>query len=328
LYPVQVYLFVKPDRIKGVAAGIYYHDPAAQRLVRLRSVEALPPGVFPPNVQPIYDGAAFALFLIGYLSAITPLYGEAARRFCYLEAGYMGQLLMSEAPRHNLGLCPVGHAGIEPIRPWFDLEETHLALHTLLGGDITDEQKADGLDDTPSVNYERVFEESLREFLARRLPAYMLPASYRLIDSLPLTRNGKIDYHSLPDTEPGAQPAAPPQTALERQVAALWQEVLGVDRVGLFDNFYEMGGHSVLLVKVQVRLQEMLGRELPLVDLFRYPTIRSLIDHLGADEDGQARPGVLSHRRESRSAGKTLAQQRRLQKQERRTGRGTGEESS
>ncbi|GAB3878297.1 hypothetical protein GCM10029964_028770 [Kibdelosporangium lantanae] len=120
----------------------------------------------------------------------------------------------------------------------------------------------------------------LRAFLTTRLPAYMVPGAFHVIDAVPLTPNGKVDRKALPDA-PGARPAssspyAPPTTATERLVADVWRDVLGVDQVGVDDSFFELGGNSLLVVVARARLLEHRDNGLSLVDMFRYPSVRAL----------------------------------------------------
>jgi amino acid adenylation domain-containing protein len=124
--------------------------------------------------------------------------------------------------------------------------------------------------------------QGLRTWLAGLLPAAMVPAAWIALEALPLTANGKLDRQALmriaaetgrkePDRE-----TAPPRTAVERELAALWCEVLGVERVGIGDNFFDLGGHSLLLPRVQAALREKFGREVPLLKLFEHPTVETL----------------------------------------------------
>ncbi|MCP4664213.1 MAG: hypothetical protein GY856_53190, partial [bacterium] len=96
--------------------------------------------------------------------------------------------------------------------------------------------------------------------------------------------NGKVNRRALPEPEAARpEPEAAfvaPASELEQTLATIWQEVLGLERVGLHDNFFDVGGHSLLLTQVRLRLREELEREVPLVDLFRHPSIRALADHL------------------------------------------------
>ncbi|HEX7243641.1 MAG TPA: amino acid adenylation domain-containing protein, partial [Longimicrobiaceae bacterium] len=121
----------------------------------------------------------------------------------------------------------------------------------------------------------------LREHLVERLPEYMVPSAFVLLDALPLTPNGKIDRAALPEPErdAGAEGAAP-RSGMESSVAAVWREALRLDHGGVEDNFFELGGHSLLVAQVQARLREVLGREVSMVDLFRFPTVAALAAHL------------------------------------------------
>jgi amino acid adenylation domain-containing protein len=128
---------------------------------------------------------------------------------------------------------------------------------------------------------------ALRRFLRERLPDFMIPSAFTFVKALPLTPNGKLDRHALARLGGHGDGAAaayiPPSTALERSLAAVWQDVLGVERVGVKDNFFELGGHSLLLVRLQSRLRRVIDHDLSIIDLFRYPTIRSLVDALSLE---------------------------------------------
>jgi natural product biosynthesis luciferase-like monooxygenase protein len=125
---------------------------------------------------------------------------------------------------------------------------------------------------------------ALREALAADLPAVMVPAVVMVLPALPMTLNGKLDRRALPlPTMSGATPRAvmPPQGDVEKLVASIWQQVLGLPEVGTTDNFFDLGGHSLLVVQVQRRLREAAGHEVSITDMFRFPTIASLAAHIG-----------------------------------------------
>jgi amino acid adenylation domain-containing protein len=140
--------------------------------------------------------------------------------------------------------------------------------------------------------------QQVREHLAGRLPRYMIPTDFVLLDSLPINRNGKVDERALPapgPTEPDPDFRAP-RTVTERWLADAWCAVLRLERVGLDDNFFDIGGHSLLLAAVQRALAER-GHDLSIVTFFEYPTIHDLARHLDdrrpvagedADESGRA----------------------------------------
>ncbi|MBV9108182.1 MAG: non-ribosomal peptide synthetase, partial [Gemmatimonadetes bacterium] len=123
---------------------------------------------------------------------------------------------------------------------------------------------------------------ALRAYLAGRLPGHMVPAAWRVMDALPLTPSGKIDRRSLPDPTPERRPDAVPRSAAERTVSRVWARVLGVDTVGADDNFFEIGGHSLLLARVRQGLRDAMGCDVAMLDLFQFPTVRTLAAHLDA----------------------------------------------
>ncbi|HST58816.1 MAG TPA: amino acid adenylation domain-containing protein [Longimicrobium sp.] len=129
--------------------------------------------------------------------------------------------------------------------------------------------------------------DALRAHLRRSVPEYMVPAAFVALESLPLNANDKLDRRALPAPAYGApRPRGlAPATPLEATLAEVWRAVLGVERVGRDDGFFELGGHSLLMVRLQARLRERLHREIPILDLFRYPTVAALAAHLAADGD-------------------------------------------
>jgi acyl-CoA synthetase (AMP-forming)/AMP-acid ligase II len=127
--------------------------------------------------------------------------------------------------------------------------------------------------------------EALQTALAESLPEVMLPQSVLVLPAFPLTPNGKVDRRALPDPLSAlvVRTQAAPQGELEKTIATIWQEVLGLQQVGATDNFFDLGGHSLLVVQVQRRLREACSREVSITDMFRLPTIKLLAAHLGND---------------------------------------------
>ncbi len=128
--------------------------------------------------------------------------------------------------------------------------------------------------------------EELRQHLQARLPGYMQPAAWIAIERLPMTPNGKLDRRQLPDPATAMlaqrkQGYIAPSTELERQVAAVWASVLQGETPGTSDNFFDIGGHSLLLLQVKNQLQLALQCDIPVVALFQYPTIAAFAAWLG-----------------------------------------------
>jgi acyl-coenzyme A synthetase/AMP-(fatty) acid ligase/acyl carrier protein len=138
---------------------------------------------------------------------------------------------------------------------------------------------------------EEISPGALRDFLRERLPDYMIPSAYVFLHKLPLTPNDKIDRKALPTPEISAQLEdhryVAPHTPTEEILAGIWAEVLGVERVGIHDNFFDLGGHSLLLVQVHRRLEEAFRRPIPIVALFQYPTLHTLEKYVAREEGEQ-----------------------------------------
>lgn len=143
----------------------------------------------------------------------------------------------------------------------------------------------------------------LRAYLRESLPEFMIPAVFVQLESLPVTANGKIDRTRLPAPPRAVSVSvAAPRTETERAIAEIWKETLGVERVGLDDNFFDLGGHSLLLAKAHTRLQSVFGAELAIIDLFRHPTISSLAAHLGHAPGRRSMVGESQSRAEKQLA--------------------------
>jgi acyl-coenzyme A synthetase/AMP-(fatty) acid ligase/acyl carrier protein len=125
--------------------------------------------------------------------------------------------------------------------------------------------------------------EEVRRAARLRLPDYMVPSAVVSIPEVPLTANGKVDRAALPApaSGDGAAGFVAPRDEMERSLAGIWRQVLRVEEVGVHDNFFDLGGHSLLLAEVQVRLEESLDRSVSMLELFRYTTIASLAERLG-----------------------------------------------
>lgn len=131
----------------------------------------------------------------------------------------------------------------------------------------------------------------LSQFLKQKLPEYMVPSAYLQLDALPLTSNGKIDRKSLLVVEKFRPELKvnylPPTTEVEQIIAAVWQEVLHLEKVGIHDNFFDIGGHSLLIAQVHSQLKELLQQDLSIIELLEHPTIDSLAKYLNEGKDAQ-----------------------------------------
>ncbi len=159
--------------------------------------------------------------------------------------------------------------------------------------------------------------EELRAFLQERVTEAMVPSFFVALESLPRTPNGKLDRRGLPAAAGGLPQRSTfvaPRNPFERQIAEIWCDVLGVERVGVDDNFFALGGHSLLMAQVHGRLREVLADELPLVKLLEHPTIASLARYLRQEEPAGAALDESRERARRQQEGRRRLQRRAVEK--------------
>ncbi len=134
----------------------------------------------------------------------------------------------------------------------------------------------------------------LRVAVGERLPAYMVPAAFVALDALPLTPNGKVDRKALPDPNWGAaaREYVAPRNRNEEVLCDIWSRVLGVERVGVDDDFFDLGGHSLIATQFIFQAREALGVEISLRMLFERPTVAGLAEAV-ADGTGEEEAGII-----------------------------------
>ena len=164
---------------------------------------------------------------------------------------------------------------------------------------------------------------AVRTFLHQKLPSHQIPSTFTFLEELPLTPNKKVNVHALPDPA-GTEPSAvgdTPESETEQNIAAVWSEVLDVAGVGAHDNFFEIGGTSLLVVQVNARLREVFNREIPIVEMFRNPTVSTLARFLeGGAED---KPSFDQAQSRAAQQANAMSRQKRLA-QARSAGRSSG----
>jgi len=159
---------------------------------------------------------------------------------------------------------------------------------------------------------------SLRNVLKQKLPNYMVPSSFVFLNHFPLTPNGKVDPLALPVPEalnPQLQTTyVAPQTELEQIIATVWQQVLHLEKVGVEDSFFDLGGHSLLMAQAQSKLREVLDREVSIIEMFKYPTISSLAKYLSEEPEEKSSLGQSQDRvKKQKDAINRQKQKQRLQ---------------
>ncbi|MEQ8997824.1 MAG: amino acid adenylation domain-containing protein [Coleofasciculus sp. B1-GNL1-01] len=147
--------------------------------------------------------------------------------------------------------------------------------------------------DTPTT-------DELRSYLKEWLPDYMVPSIFVLLEALPLLPNGKVDRHALPASE-GLRPMLTatyeaPRSEVERAIATIWRDVLHLEKVGINDNFFDLGGHSLLIIQVHSQLRERFNWNLSIIEMFQNPTIKTLVQYLSQKQKQQPFFGAMRDR--------------------------------
>ncbi|RAJ76608.1 non-ribosomal peptide synthase protein (TIGR01720 family)/amino acid adenylation domain-containing protein/thioester reductase-like protein [Chitinophaga dinghuensis] len=146
----------------------------------------------------------------------------------------------------------------------------------------------------PAGTFEK---EKIQAYLKQLLPDYMSPAVLIPLEKLPLTSNGKVNKRALPAPDQSLMPGAaymPPRNATELALTGIWQQLLKVSRIGIYDNFFELGGHSLLVTRVVSAIRRELEVEIPIRDLFTYPVVADLADHIRRLQPGTVMPAVTA----------------------------------
>jgi acyl carrier protein len=143
----------------------------------------------------------------------------------------------------------------------------------------------------PAGKEKEIDSGELKRFLSAGLPGYMVPAYFIVLEEMPLSHSGKLDRKKLPEPERVRPELAvkfvSPGTEMERMVAGIWQEVLELEGVGIHDNFFDLGGTSLTIIRVNTNLRKRFQEDIPMLDMFRYPTIQALASYLEDKETGE-----------------------------------------
>lgn len=288
LYPVQTYLYVKPDRVAGLAGGFYYYHSRQHQLIQISDhtedeseiVQQLYRGEY---LVPVFQRSAFSLFFIADMQKIEPMCGDLSAGFCAIEAGCMLQLLMTEAPTHQIGLCPISVVEERLLCQTLELDGHYQLFHSLVGGAVDPSKQTQWFQNTIPAGAEETeshhaLPDQLRQFLHTKVPHYMVPTHFVRLDGLPLTANGKVDRNALPlpDTDVAVAEMTVAENDLERIISEHVQRVLEEEQISVTGNFFDLGANSVHMVQLARQLSEHLAQKISVVDFFQYPTIRAL----------------------------------------------------
>ncbi|MDB4948134.1 MAG: amino acid adenylation protein, partial [Gemmatimonadetes bacterium] len=295
---LAVGLYAAPGAIEGLTPGGYRYALRDRQLSLVAPMEGFPADVHAPHNREVFERSGFSLLLCSAPPSGGAGEGARERDGSLLLAGGVGQMLMTAGPAMGIGLCPIGSLEFDRVRHLFGLEGDAVFLHAFVGGRIPPRARPApraGARGAASVSADAAAGpdgtiESVRQFLAAKLPEYMVPRRIVALDAFPLSSNGKVDRKALPQIEDFDTPVwTAPRTPVEERFSEIWQELLGVARVGVEDSFFALGGDSVKAIQFLARAREA-GHEIDVRHFFREPRIAPLA-RLVAPQGGDGHAG-------------------------------------
>lgn len=271
----RVYLGLKANAVDELGAGFYQYDRAAHQLSLVRLSDNIGDGLYGGDNEQTFEACSFAIYVVGASHHTQAL----------SDAGRVGQRLSAVGVKLALGMCAIGGFNQQPIEQQLGLQPGHQILHCLLGGAIHIEQTLSWMQAPQPVQSEDF--GALKQSLQEALPEYMVPSVFTTLQALPLTANGKVDRKRLPapDFEQQQETSyTPPGNAIQSALVEVWQQTLSLQKVGIHDHFFELGGSSVQLVSTRHKIKQQLNMDIDVASLFRYSTIDSLAEHLQSQQ--------------------------------------------
>ncbi len=279
---IRTYMFVKENTIEGLSAGVYSINFASNEWHYLSDAKNLP-ALFKGNM-PIYQSSHFGLILTFDTSNVSQLHNAMSY------SGYIGQNIMNKSTNLSIGTCAIGTIDTPTANEVFKLDAKEEVLHCFLGGKVSKEQILEVSKYESKVDSTNIVEE-LKVHLGQSLPDYMIPKYFVQIPHIPLTTNGKVNKKALPKPEIDIKrDFISPRNEEEHILVKAWSEVLKIDvkKISMDSSFFELGGDSIMAIKLTNQIQEMLGVKLSLPDFFRNPSIAGLTSSVVSEEpDGQ-----------------------------------------
>ncbi len=271
-YP-EVYIFIKQDAVESFKGGWYHYNLSSQSL--MESGDHTPFEVLPSleDTYSILTSASGGIFFVQKES------DNAFHKHILTFAGYFSQQLMDFGIKHRIGGCPLVRLDSKGISSINQVCQGGKAIHYFLFGPTTVEQ----MTDISTSNYPtNAFVHTLQKFLRSKLPEYMVPETFLQLEKFPLTANGKVDLKILKKQfeSQGSKKRniTPPSTMTEKKLFKIWKDVLSRETIGIDDNFFEIGGNSLLMTKMALLVRKKFNVDIPLNVFFNSTTIKSLSD--------------------------------------------------
>lgn len=276
---MELYLYLQPDALSDLAGGWYDLDEKAGKLICRNNSIPFVPTLATTEYYSILREAPFTLFLVS----------DSKGKSQTLHAGMFSQFLMEKGVQEGIGFCPIGTLDDACRAQCHKVLGRKQILHILTGGPISRSQLQEVGSSLPKPPEMRLSED-LQLFLKSKLPDYSIPSFFMVLERFPLSANGKIDRRSLPLPNVRQMTETqyiPPRTDIEKKLACIWSEILKVERIGVQDHFFHLGGHSLAAVQLVSSIRKVFGLDFSIKQIFRFPILETLSAQI-ADASEQA----------------------------------------
>lgn len=275
LYPTRAYVQILRSDCDELLPGYYYFEPFTCELYMLNGDMELNLSEHTEDNTQIVSNSSFLLHLVGSYDAIEPTYGALSRDFCLLEAGYMGQILMEEAGRFDVGLCPLGAFDKLSTAQALQLTEKEEILHSFAGGLLPTDVSASSSSVTSGKMYD------IESYATTNLQNSAVPSRFIELREWPLNKNGKVDRSELTKlTGQVMEPSVKERggdNSLTGILCEVFESEMGMTEVQPDISFKDYGANSVTLIRLHRAINERLNIELPVRTILEVNTINQLI---------------------------------------------------
>uniref|UniRef100_UPI0030EE9682 amino acid adenylation domain-containing protein n=1 Tax=Ascidiimonas meishanensis TaxID=3128903 RepID=UPI0030EE9682 len=284
---LDVMVYIKPDTLEEGYGNWFEYDNLSKCFNKAFKRVSLDPVIYPLDYKAVYRSAGFGIFLIQKNRPEK----EKIKDFDttqIIQIGFVMQSLFNEAAKYNIGLCNVGLIDERLLFDQLKLSHHENLVYSCLGGAIKAENKTEfiGNDQPDSENLSK----ELKAYLAGRIPKYMVPAAFTQLQEIPLTANGKVDKKLLNAYKIEVKESKDyiaPSGEMEMQLANFFGTLLQIEKIGRYDDFFDLGGNSIQAIRLLTDIRGTFGVEISVRTIFENPTIALLSDHLQILEKSQ-----------------------------------------
>jgi acyl carrier protein len=279
---INIYFYIKSNEVLGLNQGLYEFNPLTKKLSMISKTFSVSEEDYLGENKLLFQDASFCVFFLEKNQEVAkPLYQDDTS---LMRAGVLSQTLKMSALSHNIGLCPIGIMDSDLERRLQKIIGGGKLIHSLIGGRITFNQMEDSLSSEPRKD--QPFEaNSLRQYLSTKVPEYMVPSAIFTIEKLPLTTNGKIDRQALIEFTKNQghkndKVKQEPKTEIEKTLAQIWGEALQIQTVGINEDFFEVGGDSLLMARIILKIRKTFDVNISIRQMLMNPTIKDFSSFL------------------------------------------------